>query len=71
MLSSVATKLGTHSCWTAILQLCARKSRGRSSYARPMIDLRADIDLKDKLVVAFPKLQGDGYILNTIRVEYE
>ncbi|GKC22320.1 hypothetical protein Tco_1024470 [Tanacetum coccineum] len=34
-------------------------------------DLRADIELKDALIVAIPKLEGDGYILNTVRVEYE
>ncbi|GKE33879.1 zinc knuckle CX2CX4HX4C containing protein, partial [Tanacetum coccineum] len=41
------------------------------SYARAMIDVRADVELKKTLVVAIQKLEGDGYILNTIRIEYE
>ncbi|GKD16700.1 hypothetical protein Tco_1205858 [Tanacetum coccineum] len=36
-----------------------------------MIDVRADVELKKTLVVAIQKLEGDGYILNTIRIEYE
>ena len=34
-------------------------------------DLRADLELKDTLVVAIPKIEGDGYIWSTIGIEYE
>ncbi|GJV26294.1 hypothetical protein Tco_1378989 [Tanacetum coccineum] len=47
------------------------QSWGRSSYARAMIDLRADRELKDTIVVAMPKLPCEGFSLCTIRVEYE
>ncbi|GJY86501.1 nucleotide-diphospho-sugar transferase [Tanacetum coccineum] len=40
-------------------------------YARVMIELRADKELKDTIVVAMPKLAGEGFNLCTIRVEYE
>ncbi|GJZ33063.1 protein kinase, ATP binding site-containing protein [Tanacetum coccineum] len=40
-------------------------------YARAMIDLRADGELKDTIVVAMPKLTGEGFNLYTIRVDYE
>ncbi|GKB45195.1 zinc knuckle CX2CX4HX4C containing protein, partial [Tanacetum coccineum] len=38
---------------------------------RAMVELRADIKLKDTLVVAIPKFVGEGYNMSTIRVEYE
>ncbi|GKA85903.1 hypothetical protein Tco_0807557 [Tanacetum coccineum] len=34
---------------------------GRSNYARAMIKLRADVELKDTIVVAMPKLVGEGF----------
>ncbi|GJZ76888.1 nuclear pore complex protein NUP93A [Tanacetum coccineum] len=47
------------------------ESWGRLSCARAMIELRADTKLKETLVVAVPKIESDGYILNTIRIESE
>ena len=38
---------------------------------RAMIDLRADLELKDTLVVAILIIEGDGYILSTIQIKYE
>ncbi|GKB74125.1 RNA-directed DNA polymerase, eukaryota [Tanacetum coccineum] len=46
-------------------------TRERSSYARAMIELRANVELKDTIVVAMPKLVEDGFYLCTIHVEYE
>nr|GEX77087.1 hypothetical protein [Tanacetum cinerariifolium] len=34
---------------------------GRSSYARVMIELLADVDLKDNIVVAMPKINKEGH----------
>ncbi|GKA98314.1 zinc finger, CCHC-type containing protein [Tanacetum coccineum] len=42
----------------------------RSSYAREMIKLQADAELKDTIVVAMPKLIGEGFYMCTIHVEY-
>ncbi|GKC38888.1 ribonuclease H-like domain-containing protein, partial [Tanacetum coccineum] len=42
-----------------------------SSYDRSMIDLRVDEELKDTIVVAMPKLVGEGFKMCTIHVEYE
>nr|GEU44612.1 hypothetical protein [Tanacetum cinerariifolium] len=36
-----------------------------------MIELRADVELKDTTVVAMPKIMEEGYYTCTIRVEYE
>ncbi|GJS55941.1 hypothetical protein Tco_0629303 [Tanacetum coccineum] len=42
---------------------------GRSSYARVMIELRANVELKDYIVVAMPKIIGEGqYICNNTSV---
>nr|GEY25844.1 zinc knuckle CX2CX4HX4C [Tanacetum cinerariifolium] len=44
---------------------------GKSSYARAMIELWADVELKDTIMVAMPKRVGEGFYLCTIHVEYE
>ncbi|GKF12172.1 high affinity nitrate transporter 2.6-like protein, partial [Tanacetum coccineum] len=36
-----------------------------------MIELRADVELKDNIVAAMPKIAGEGYYTCNIRVEYE
>ncbi|GJZ11310.1 RNA-directed DNA polymerase, eukaryota, reverse transcriptase zinc-binding domain protein [Tanacetum coccineum] len=43
----------------------------RSSYARVMIELRADVELKDNIVVAMPKITREGHYTCNVRVEYE
>ncbi|GKE16580.1 probable leucine-rich repeat receptor-like protein kinase, partial [Tanacetum coccineum] len=47
------------------------KEDGRSSYARVMIELRADVELKDNIIVAMLKVIGEGYYIFNIHVEYE
>nr|GEX83527.1 hypothetical protein [Tanacetum cinerariifolium] len=42
-----------------------------SSYAIAMIELRADVELEDTIVVVMPKLIGEGFYLCAIRVEYK
>ncbi|GJU44623.1 hypothetical protein Tco_1201889, partial [Tanacetum coccineum] len=52
---------------------CGSMLSGRtsSSYARAIIELRVYMELKDIIVVAIPKLVGDGFYMCTIRVECE
>ncbi|GJX47193.1 zinc knuckle CX2CX4HX4C containing protein [Tanacetum coccineum] len=45
-------------------------NKGISSYARVVIELRANVELKDTIVVVVPKL-GEGFFMRTIRIEYE
>ncbi|GJY97386.1 hypothetical protein Tco_0514296 [Tanacetum coccineum] len=59
-LSAIATKLGTPLMLDSNYEMCM-KSRGRSSYARAMIKLRGDVELKDTIVVAMPKLVNEGF----------
>nr|GEV52301.1 hypothetical protein [Tanacetum cinerariifolium] len=50
-LSSIATKLGTPLMLDSYTSDMCMKSWGRSSYARVMIELRVDVELKDNIVV--------------------
>ncbi|GJZ07484.1 UvrD-like helicase, ATP-binding domain, P-loop containing nucleoside triphosphate hydrolase [Tanacetum coccineum] len=47
-----------------------RQDIGRSSYARAMIELRSDVELKDNIVADMPKIVEEGYYTHNICVEY-
>ncbi|GKB54013.1 hypothetical protein Tco_0904766 [Tanacetum coccineum] len=44
-------------------------SSTRSSYARAMIELQANVEFKDTIMVAMPKLVGEGFYTCTIHVK--
>nr|GEX35476.1 hypothetical protein [Tanacetum cinerariifolium] len=60
-LSSIATKLGTPLMLDSYTSDMCMQSWGMSSYARTMIELRADVELKDNIVVAMSKITREGY----------
>nr|GEV28256.1 hypothetical protein [Tanacetum cinerariifolium] len=70
-LSTIATKLGTLLMLDSYTSDICLQSWGKSSYARVMIELQAGMKLKDNIVVAMPKIIGEGYYTCTIRIEYE
>ncbi|GKA96142.1 cytokinin dehydrogenase 3-like protein [Tanacetum coccineum] len=70
-LSVVATKLGTPLMLDSYTSDMCMQSWGRSSYARVMIELRADVELKDNIVVVMPKITREGHYTCNVRVEYE
>ncbi|GJY47898.1 retrovirus-related pol polyprotein from transposon TNT 1-94 [Tanacetum coccineum] len=70
-LSILATKLGTPLMLESYTSDLCTQSWGRSSYARAMIELRADEELKDTIMAAMPKLVGEGFNMCTIHVDYE
>ncbi|GJU68828.1 hypothetical protein Tco_1255087 [Tanacetum coccineum] len=70
-LSAIATKLGTPLMLDSYTSDMCMKSWGRSSYARVMIELRADVELKDNIVMAMPRIKEEGYYTCNIYVEYE
>nr|GEV89097.1 hypothetical protein [Tanacetum cinerariifolium] len=70
-LSAIATELGTLLMLDSYTSDMCIQSWGRSSYARALIKIRADVELKDTIVVVMPKLVGDGFYICTIRVKYE
>nr|GEY88510.1 hypothetical protein [Tanacetum cinerariifolium] len=70
-LSAIATKLGTPIMLDPYTTDMCLHSWGRSSYARAMIELRDDVELKDTIVVAMPKINEKGLYTCNVRVEYE
>ncbi|GJV07284.1 retrotransposon protein, putative, ty1-copia subclass [Tanacetum coccineum] len=70
-LSAIATKLGTPLILDSYTSDICMQSCGRSSYSRVMIELRADVELKDNIVVAMPKITREGHYTCNVRVEYE
>ncbi|GJT73845.1 nucleotide-diphospho-sugar transferase [Tanacetum coccineum] len=71
VLSAIATKLGTPLMLDSYTSDMCIQSWGRSSYARVMIELRADVELKDNIVMAMPRIKGEGHYTCNVRVEYE
>nr|GEU40991.1 copia protein [Tanacetum cinerariifolium] len=70
-LSSIATKLGTPLMLDSYTFDMCMQSSGRLSYARVMIELRVDVELKDNIVMAMPKITREGHYICNVRVEYE
>ncbi|GJU45308.1 nucleotide-diphospho-sugar transferase [Tanacetum coccineum] len=70
-LSAIATKLGTPLMLGSYTSDMCMQSWGRSSYVRVMIELRADVELKDNIVMAMPKITREGHYTCNVRVEYE
>nr|GEZ02907.1 hypothetical protein [Tanacetum cinerariifolium] len=70
-LSAIASKLDTPMMLDSYTSTMCTDSWGMSSYARVMVELRADVELKNTLVVAMLKFLGEGYTMSTIPVEYE
>ncbi|GKE82531.1 hypothetical protein Tco_1552531, partial [Tanacetum coccineum] len=70
-LSVIATKLGTPLMLDSYTSDMCIQSWGRSSYARVLIELRADVELKDYIVVAMPKITRVGHYTCNVRIKYE
>ncbi|GKA24432.1 putative reverse transcriptase domain-containing protein [Tanacetum coccineum] len=68
-LSAIATKLGTPLMFDSYTSDMCMQSWGRSSYARVMIKLRADVELKDNITMAMPKITREGHYTCNVRVE--
>nr|GFB24106.1 hypothetical protein [Tanacetum cinerariifolium] len=60
-LSAIATKLDTLLMLDSYTFDMCIQSWGRSSYARAMIEVRANVELKDIIMVAMPKLSREGF----------
>ncbi|GJX26113.1 cytokinin dehydrogenase 3-like protein [Tanacetum coccineum] len=70
-LSAIATKLGTPLMLDSYTSDMCMQSWGRSSYARVMIKLQDDVELKDNIVVTMLKTTREGHYTCNVRVEYE
>lgn len=70
-LSAIATKLVKPLMVDSYTSNMCVKAWGRPSFARAMIEVSSDSELKDKIVVVIPKLESIGYTKCDIKVEYE
>ncbi|XP_021979806.1 uncharacterized protein LOC110875922 [Helianthus annuus] len=70
-LSLLASKLGVPKRLDSYTADMCVDNWGRSSYARAMIEINADNELKDHITVAIPKMDEEGFILERVKVEYE
>ncbi|GJX64348.1 hypothetical protein Tco_0298691 [Tanacetum coccineum] len=61
-LSAIATKMATPIMLDSYTSDMCMQSWGRSSYARVMVELNADVELKDNIVVAMPKITRGAII---------
>lgn len=67
----IATKIGRSMMLDSYTSTMCLESWGRNSYARALSEISLEQNLKDKLVIAIPLLDGSGYTKETINVEYE
>nr|GFA30594.1 hypothetical protein [Tanacetum cinerariifolium] len=58
-------------CGEGLFILTSYIETPRSSYARALVEIKADVELKDTIMVAMSKLVREGFHTCTIRVEYE
>nr|GEY31239.1 hypothetical protein [Tanacetum cinerariifolium] len=70
-LSIITAKPGTPLMFDSYTSDMCMQSWGGSSYARAIIDVQADEELKDSIMVAMPKLVGEGFNMCIVRVDYE
>ncbi|GJW53119.1 hypothetical protein Tco_0097204, partial [Tanacetum coccineum] len=69
-LSAIATKISTPLIIDSYTSDMCLQFWDMSSYARTMIELQADVELKDTIMVAMPKLTREGFYTCIVRVEY-
>nr|GEX51096.1 hypothetical protein [Tanacetum cinerariifolium]GEX51935.1 hypothetical protein [Tanacetum cinerariifolium] len=60
-LSVIATKLGTPLMLNSYTYDMCIQSWGKSRYVRALIEVRSDVELKDNIMMAMPKLVEEGF----------
>ncbi|GJW04781.1 reverse transcriptase domain-containing protein [Tanacetum coccineum] len=70
-LSLLATQIGKPIMLDAFTSSMCVESWGRISFARALIEIDAVVGLKKEVIMAIPEEEGDGYIKEIVRVEYE
>ncbi|XP_071719190.1 uncharacterized protein [Rutidosis leptorrhynchoides] len=70
-LSIMASKIGVPIMLDSYTSTMCKESWGRSNFARAMIEIVAEHDMKDQLHVAIPSPRGKTNSISTIRVEYK
>ncbi|GJR80253.1 reverse transcriptase domain, reverse transcriptase zinc-binding domain protein [Tanacetum coccineum] len=70
-LSLITTQIGRPIMLDTYTSSMCLKSWGRKEYARALVEVLAEEELLESLVVAIPKNDGKGHTLATISIEYE
>ncbi|GJR20589.1 zinc knuckle CX2CX4HX4C containing protein [Tanacetum coccineum] len=70
-ISLIATFIGKPVMLDSYTSSMCNESSGRSSFARCLIEVNSEADLVDVVTIGIQSLFGDGFIKETIRVEYE
>ncbi|GJY84626.1 retrovirus-related pol polyprotein from transposon 17.6 [Tanacetum coccineum] len=70
-LSLITTQIGKPLMLDSYTSNMCLHSWGRSTYARALIEISADVDLMDSLVIAIPRCDKEGHTFATIDIEYE
>ncbi|PWA64391.1 zinc knuckle CX2CX4HX4C [Artemisia annua] len=70
-ISLIATFIGKHVMLDSFTTSMCKESWGRSSFARCLIEVNSNTDLKEVVTIGFPSLSGEDFTKETIRVEYE
>ncbi|XP_022003171.1 uncharacterized protein LOC110900594 [Helianthus annuus] len=70
-LSLIASKIGNPMVLDNETTKMCMDSWGRSGFARAIIELDAEKELKDSVTVAIPNIEEGGFLRSNIRVEYE
>ncbi|XP_021994774.1 uncharacterized protein LOC110891390 [Helianthus annuus] len=70
-LSLLASKLGVPKRLDSYTADMCVENWGRSSFARALIELNAESEIKDHITISIPKLDEEGYLMERVDVEYE
>ncbi|XP_022042318.1 uncharacterized protein LOC110944968 [Helianthus annuus] len=70
-LSLIATTIGEPKMLDSFTTSMCTDSWGRSSYVRALVEISAEKELREEITMAIPEPDGEGYIKETMYVEYE
>nr|GEX55216.1 hypothetical protein [Tanacetum cinerariifolium] len=70
-LSLITTLIGKPIILDSYTSNMCVNSWGRSTYARALIEVSVEVELKDELIIAIPVGKDKGHSLETISIEYE
>ncbi|KAJ0509342.1 putative transcription factor interactor and regulator CCHC(Zn) family [Helianthus annuus] len=70
-LSLIATTIGEPKMLDSFTTSMCMDAWGRSRYARALIEVSAEKELREEITMAIPEPEGDGFIKETMYVEYE
>jgi hypothetical protein len=70
-LSMIVSKVGKPLLLDTYTETMCTDNWGRSSYARALIDISAKHGFMDTISLAIPELDGNNYIVENVKVEYE